>query len=271
MRGADRLQSEFYHHRLVPGAQIHIWERSMIIRMKISGIKPSSQNNKSSKQPSLDNHENELRKQITDLQEEKKNISNDKEKTSEEKKKEKQAVQEEIQTLNRELRQYQIQKRQEEAAKKQEALKEAAKDAGEKDTDKEQTPAATIFGNEESGVLISLSATKEQLSGMKRVRAGLERRQRTAATDQEKADLQKKINNASKHIGKKVTITENSIPNFQTSKKKDTNANQTSDQAFDWKSQLEIVHTTDEAEEPYKGNLIANRKKFFSTVSVFIS
>lgn len=243
----------------------------MVIKMKISGNKPSPQSSAPSKQPSLDNHENELRKQITDLQEEKKNISSDKEKTSEEKKKEKQAVQEEIQTLNRELRQYQIQKRQEEAARKQEALKEASKDAQEKDADKERTPEATVFGNEESGVLISLSATKEQVSGMKRIRTDLERRQRTAVTDQEKADLQNKINNTAKNIGKKVTITEGSIPNSQTSKKKAANANQISDQAFDWKSQSEIVSTTDDPEEPYRGNLIANRKKFFSTVSVFIN
>lgn len=238
--------------------------------MKISGSTPSSQDNVSSKQPSLDNHESELRKRITDLQEEKKNISSDKEKTSEEKEKEKQAVQEEIQTLSSELRQYQIQKRQEEAAKKQEALKEAARDAGDKDADKEQASKATLFGNEESGVLISLSATKEQISGMKRVRADLERRQRIAATDEEKDSLQKKVNNVAKNIGKKITITENSITNSRDSKKKDNDTKQVSDQAFDWKGQAETVSAADDPEELYSGNLMENRKKFFSTVSIFI-
>ena len=238
--------------------------------MKILGSKPSSQDNVSSKQPSLDNHESELRKQITDLQEEKKNISNDKEKTSEEKKKEKQAVQEEIQTLSSELRQYQIQKRQEEAAKKQEALKEAAKDAEDKDADRKQASGATVFGNEESGVLISLSATKDQISGMKRIQTDLERRHRTASTDKEKDSLQKKVNNVARNIGKKITITEGSITNSQDSKKKGNDAKQVSDQAFDWKGQTEIVSAADDPEELYSGNLMENRKRFFSTVSIFI-
>lgn len=240
--------------------------------MKIPGAKLPSQDNISSKQPSLDNHETELRKQITDLREEKKNISNDKEKTSEEKKKEKQAVQEEIQTLSSELRQYQIQKRQEEAARKKEALKEAARDDRDRDAEKEQLPGTTVFGNEESGVLISLSATKEQISGMKRIRTELERRQRTAATDEEKTDLQKKVNNVAKNIGKKITITEGSISNSQDSKnkKKGDNTKQLSDQAFDWKPQAETAAAANDSDEPYRGNLMADRKKFFSTVSVFI-
>lgn len=238
--------------------------------MKTSAIRPSSQDNVSSKQPSLDTHESELRKQITDLQEEKKSISNDKEKTSEEKKKEKQAVQEEIQTLNSELRQYQIQKRQEEAAKKQEALKEAAKEAEDRKAEKEQASETTLFGNKESGVLISLSAAKGQLSGMHRVRTDLERRQRTAATDEEKDSLQKKVNRLTGNIGKKVTITEGSLKNSQGANKKGNDTKQVSDQPFDWKGQAEIVNPVDDPEELYHGNLAENRKKFFSTVSIFV-
>lgn len=240
--------------------------------MKISESKPSTQDNASSKQLSLDNRESELRKQIADLREEKKNISNDKDKTSEEKKKEKQAVQEEIQTLNRELRQYQIQKRQEEAAKKQEALKEAAREreTRDEDADEEQTPETTVFGNEESGVLISLSATKKQILGMQRIRTDLERKQRTAATDEEKADLQNRINNVTRNIGKKITITEDSAANSHNPKKKSANARQVSDQPFDWKKQSEIATAVDDPEEQYDGNLLENKKKFFSTVSIFI-
>lgn len=239
--------------------------------MNLSIIKPSSQNNVTSKQPSLDNHESELRKQITDLQEKKKTISNDKDKTSEEKKKEKQAVQEEIQTLSSELRQYQIQKRQEEAAKKQEAVKEAAKEASEKNTGKEQLSGTAVFGNEESGVLISLSTAKNQISGMKRIRTDLERRQRTAATDEEKTDLQKKVNNVAGNIGRKVTITEENVLQFRDSKKKGSHAKQGGDQVFDWKAQSEFVPAAGDSENIYSRRLAANREKFFSTVSVFIS
>lgn len=238
--------------------------------MKLSGIRPSSQDNVSSKQPSLDNHESELRQQITSLREEKKSISNDKSKTSEEKKKEKQALQEEIQTLSSELRQYQIQKRQEEAARKREALKEASTDADEQEPVEEQDPRAAVFGSEASGVLISLSAAKGQISGMQRTQTDLERRQRTASTEEEKSSLQKKVNNVAKNIGKKITITEGSTAGSQDPKKRSGRASQVSDQPFDWKGQAEIVTAADDPEELYHGNLAVNRKKFFSTVSVFI-
>lgn len=239
--------------------------------MKLSGINLSSQNNASSKRASLDNHENELRKQITDLQEKKKSISNDRDKTNEEKKKEKQAVQEEIQSLNSELRQYQIQKRQEEAAKRQEALKEAARDAEEKDADTEQSAdGAAVYGSEASGVLISLSATKKQILNMQRIQTHLKGRQLTAATDDEKASLQKRINNTARSIGRKVTITEETVSKFKDSKKKGSDTKQNSRQTYDWKAQSEFVNTAGGPEEPYRGNLAASRKKFFSTVSVFI-
>lgn len=238
--------------------------------MNLSAVKPSSQDNISSKRSSLDNHESELRKQITDLQEKKKTISNDKDKTSEEKKKEKQAVQEEIQSLSSELRQYQIQKRREEAAKKQEAMKEAAKETDEKEAAKEQHAGASVFGNEESGVLISLSATKNQIQGMKRIRNDLERRQRTATTNEEKTDLQKRVNNVARNIGRKITIIEGSISNARNPKKKGNGAKQLSDQPFDWKPQSDATSAADDSKKQYSRNLMENRKKFFSTVSIFI-
>lgn len=241
--------------------------------MKISAVKPSSQENISSKQPSLDSHESELRKQITTLREQKKSISYDNEKTSEEKKKEKQAVQEEIQSLSSELRQYQIQKRQEEAAKKREAMKEAAQEKEDRDktVEEEQIPTA-MFGNEESGVLISLSAARKQIRGMNRTLNTLKRKQGTAVTEEEKDDFQKKINNAAKNIGRKITITEdNMVKVSNINKKKGAKARQQiSDQPFDWKRQPEIITAADDPEEYHGGNLIANRKKFFSTVSIFI-
>ena len=68
--------------------------------MKISGTKPSSQENISSKQPSLDSHESELRKEITTLREQKKSISYDNDKTSAEKKKEKQVKEGKLHSQN---------------------------------------------------------------------------------------------------------------------------------------------------------------------------
>ncbi|MCM1063080.1 MAG: FlxA-like family protein [Eubacterium sp.] len=237
--------------------------------MKLSGIKPSSQDNASSGQLSLDGHESELRQQITSLREKKKSISNDKDKTSEEKKKEKQAVQEEIQTLSSELRQYQIQKRQEEAAKKREELKEAM-DASAQESEKEPDPEATVFGSKKSGVLITLSAAKKQLLSMQRTQKDLEGKQRIASTEEEKADIQKRVNNVSKNIGRKITITEDGVTGFRASGKKSNKTGQVSDQPFNWRAQKEIVTAADDSEESYRGNLALNRKKFFSTVSVFI-
>lgn len=242
--------------------------------MRIAVTKPSSQENISSKQPSLDSHESELRKQITTLREQKKSISYDNEKTSEEKKKEKQAVQKEIQSLSSELRQYQIQKQQEEAAKKREAMKEAAQEKEDKDkaAEEERIPAAAMFGNEKSGVLISLSAAGKQIRGMNRTLNTLKQKQGTAATEEEKADFQKKINNAAKNIGKKITITEdNMVKGSNNNKKKGVKTRQQiNDQPFDWKKQPEIITAADDPEEYHGGNLIANRKKFFNTVSIFI-
>lgn len=239
--------------------------------MNLSGIRPSSTDNVSSKQLSADNRETELRQQITNLQTKKKDISNDREKTSEEKKKEKQAVQEEIQALNNELRQYQIEKRQEEAAKKQEAMKEAAKKADEQDNDGEKEPAAAVFGDEDSGVLLSLSAAKKQILGMKRTMTLLERKQGSAATEEEKADFQKRINNAARNIGKKITITEGDMKKSRNTGQKNSNAGQLADQPFQWKKQPEIFTAADDPEEPYRKNLAANRKRFFDTVSVFLT
>lgn len=238
--------------------------------MKLSEVRPSSQDNVSSRQLSADNRETELRQQITNLQEKKKSISNDREKTSEEKKKEKQAVQEEIQTLNNELRQYQIQKRQEEAAKKQEAMKEASQKAIEQDRNAEKDPDTAVFGNEDSGVLISLSSARKQILGMKRTMTLLKRKQGTATTEEEKADFQKRINNAARNIGKKITITEGDMKKPRDARKKGSNGGQLFDQPFHWKKQPDFLTAADEPEEPRR-NLDSNRKKFFDTVSVFIT
>ncbi len=183
--------------------------------MSIAGIS-SSQSFKSgvkTKLSSRDSFENDIKKQITALEEKMEAISNDDEKPAEEKKKEKQAAQEQLQNLNQELREYQIRKQQEEAAKKREEIKEALSDANESKEaeESEELPLYKGLRGEEAGIMITLSTTKEQLAGMVRIRTALEGKQRTADTEEEKAELQKKINRVSHGIGQKVTSAKETV------------------------------------------------------------
>lgn len=171
-----------------------------------TGIGPSQQ----------DSFEINIRKQITQLEEKMKDISEDEEKTAEQKTKERQAAQEQLQNLNNELRQHRLQKQQEEAAKKQAAAKQAMEDAepAPAPAGTAAEPAPVVFGDKETGVMISLSATKEQLAGMVRIRTRLEGKQRTAESEEERAALQKKINNLSRGIGQKATATKAAISDY---------------------------------------------------------
>ena len=240
--------------------------------MNISGIGMSPQTNTSSKQSSLDNYETKLRKEISTLQEEMKSISNDKKMTDDQKTKKKQAVQEEIQNLNTELRQHQIEKRQEEAAKKQEALKKASEEANKgtgidsDDENADQKPV--VYGSEELGVLITLSNTKTQMTGMQKVRTSLEGQQRTAATEEEKADIQKKINNVSKGIGQKIVITEDTIADFRKTKAAGTDTQQKKETSSAQKDRTWKVYTEDNLEASTRKNLFNNQNLMFENVSV---
>lgn len=270
--------------------------------MNISGINISSQNNVSSKQPTLDSHESSLRKQITNLQEEMKTISNDKEMSDEQRTKKKQAAQEELQNLNSELRQYQMQKRQEEAAKKQEAAKEALKNANSKpaptDDDKTKTAGSktadaandkaakaaestsssendeeqmsTLLGSKESGVLVTLSSTKEQIAGMGRIRTALEGRQRTAPTEEEKADLQKKIDRVSRGIGKKIVITEDTISSFRKTSKDEPGRRQETANALKQREK-ELKVYADEKLDAINRTGVINNKKMFDNISIIFN
>lgn len=171
----------------------------------------------SAKKSSQDSYEHNIKKQISALEEKMKTISNDEEKPAEQKTKEKQAAQEQLQNLNQELREYQIRKRQEEAEKKQEAVKEALESANEA----KESPSPEGFGSKEAGVMITLSATQAQLAGMVRLRTSLEGRQRTAGSEEEKADLQKRINHLSSGIGKKMAAAKNAISDYNKTVKED--------------------------------------------------
>lgn len=187
--------------------------------MGVSGISLPAQDSMAVRQSSQDQYENNIRKQIAALQEKMESISNDEDKSDEQKTKEKQAAQEQIQNLNNALRQHQIQKRQEEAAKKQEAIKETFKNAENKASDPALTPSG--LNDKEAGVMITLSGTKDHMDGMVRLRTQLKGRQRTAATEEEKAAYQKKINRVTKGIGQKTTTAAAAISDYHKSRNDD--------------------------------------------------
>lgn len=194
-------------------------------------------------QSNQDSHEMNIQKQIVTLQEKMRGIAYDSEMSAEEKSNEKKVLQEKIQSLNSELRQYQIQKRQEEAEKRQkEAERKRQEEAGrETDTtaaaadtsakaDRADASADTASlqamdgsgtgaqemqtdSQPESGTIISVANTKEHLANMQKIRTSLEGQMRTAPTDEEKAKLQKKLNNVSKGMGEKMQKISDTIAN----------------------------------------------------------
>lgn len=183
--------------------------------MSIAGIQPTRGGIKT-KLSSRDSYERNIRKQISALEEKMEAISSDDETPAEEKKKIKQATQEQLDHLNQELREFEIRKRQEEAEKKREAVKDALEAASPDETETEQESTLTEgFSGEEAGVMITLSAAKEQIDGMVRLRTNLEGKQRTAATEEEKAELQKKIDRVSKGIGQQMTAAKDTLANFR--------------------------------------------------------
>lgn len=189
--------------------------------MSIAGIR-SVQGGISVKKSSHDSYETNIKKQIQTLEEKLEAISNDEEKPAEQKAKEKQAAQEQLQNLNQELKEYQIRKQQEEAEKRKEAIKDSAESPESADTPV-QEENTTGLDSSQTGVMITLSSTQQQLAGMVRVRKSLEGKQRTAYSEEEKADLQKKINNLSKGIGQKMTNAKRTITEYQkTTQKEDS-------------------------------------------------
>ena len=171
-----------------------------------------------------DAYEKNIQRQIASLQEEMETLSADKKKTADQKKNEKQEIQDQIQTLKVQLQQYQIQKRQREAAERQEAANRAA----------EQTVPSRQTGKEgiglsgaEMGVMLSLSGTKEQIAGMKKVRTDLEGKLRTAESAEAKKALQEKIDNLNADISKKIQESQETIHEYQKDEGKNTDRNKT--------------------------------------------
>ena len=181
--------------------------------MNIAGIK-SSQNISSISQNTQDSYEKDIQQQITRLQDKIKSLDSNKEMTAEQKMSEKQELQDKIKDLNSELRQHQIEEEQKEAAKKQEEARRAA----ENNNNTENKPKAGL-GSAETGVMISISATDEQIDSMKKVRTNLEGKLRTAETDEEKKSLQDKIGNISKYMGKSMKKSEDAISEYRKAEK----------------------------------------------------
>lgn len=193
-------------------------------------------------QSSQDSHEVNIQKQILNLQEKMRGITYDREMSTEEKSDEKKSLQEKIQNLNSELKQYQIQKRQEEARKRQEeAAKKQAEEArkpeetttsaakssiGTASEQSTESPATASvekqsdepeagFNDAASTTMFSTATTKEHLAQMQKIRTNLEGQMRTASTDEQKAKLQKRINNVAKTIGEKIQKIADAIADTQ--------------------------------------------------------
>lgn len=112
-----------------------------------------------------------------------------------------QELQQQISDLNMQLRQHQVEQRREKQ-QKQSSFDDLL--GGNQKT-----------GVADTGVIISLSTTKEQIAGMKKVRTDLQGKLRTAQTEEEKADLQEKIDNITQNIGDKVKETQDTISDYQ--------------------------------------------------------
>ena len=179
--------------------------------MSIAGINLTRSGVKT-KLSSRDNYERKIKNQISALEDKMEAISSDEETPAE-------AAQEQLDHLNQELREYEIRKRQEEAEKKREAIKAAQEaansDPAETASEEGDIPFFEGLSGEEAGVMITLSATKEQIAGMVRLRTNLEGKQRTASTEEEKAELQKKIDRVSKGIGQQIITAKDTLTDFR--------------------------------------------------------
>ena len=168
--------------------------------MNINSISSQTQGIWSLRQ-NQDHYEENIQRQITSLEEKMESLSMDKVKTTEQKKIEKQEIQDQIQTLKSQLQQYRIQKQHREEAKRQaEANRTAEQNASSNKVEKK----GLGLSDAEMGVILSLSGTKEQIAGMKKIRTDLEGKLRTAESEEVKQSLQEKIDNLNEDISNKI-------------------------------------------------------------------
>ena len=142
-----------------------------------------------------------IQNQIAAAQKQLQELSSNKDMTQEEKMTKQQEIQLQIGDLNTQLRQYQMEQRREKQQK-------------------QSSFDDMIGGNQkadaaDTGVLISLSTAKEQIAGMKRVRTDLEGKLRVAQTEEEKTDLQEKIDNITQNMSDKIKETQDTISDYR--------------------------------------------------------
>ena len=148
-----------------------------------------------------DPYSRNIQNQIANAQKQLQEISSNTELSMEEKKNKKQEISQEISNLNIQLRQHQMETRKQTQQKKGNSFDDMLGES-------QNTGAA---GSADMGVLISLSATKEQIADMKKVRTDLEGKLRTAETDEARESLQEKIDNLSEDMFEKAKETQDII------------------------------------------------------------
>ena len=147
-----------------------------------------------------DSYSRNIQNQLANAQKQLQELSSNKDMTQEEKMTRQQELQQQISDLNVQLKQHQMEQRRE---KQQKQSSSDDMIGGNRKT-----------GAADTGVIISLSTAKEQIAGMKKVRTDLQGKLRTAQTEEEKADLQEKIDNITQNIGDKVKETQDTISDY---------------------------------------------------------
>ena len=117
-----------------------------------------------------DSYSRNIQNQIADAQKQLQELSSNKDMTQEEKMTKRQEIQQQISDLNMQLRQRQMEIRMQARQRNGNGFDEMP--GGNQNTD--------TAGNADMGVLVSLSTTKDQIAGMKKVRTDLEGKLRTA-------------------------------------------------------------------------------------------
>ncbi|MDE5866034.1 MAG: FlxA-like family protein [Lachnospiraceae bacterium] len=167
-----------------------------------------------------DSYSRNIQNQIVDAQKQLQELSSNKDMTQEEKMTKRQEIQQQISDLNMQLRQHQMEMR----------MQAQQKNGNSFDDMLGGSQKAGTTGSADMGVLISLSTTKEQIAGMKKVRTDLEGKLRTVETDEARESLQKKIDSLTEDICEKVKETQDTISDYQKTeqdKKEDEKENET--------------------------------------------
>lgn len=181
-----------------------------------------------------DSYSRNIQTQIADAQKQLQELSSNVDMSLEEKMKKRQEIQQQISDLNMQLRQHQAEQRREKQ-QKQASFDDMI--GGNQKTDTADT-----------GVIISLSTAKEQIAGMKKMRTDLQGKLRTAQTEEEKADLQEKIDNITQNIGDKVEEAQDTISNYQKAEQGKTD--KTQDKKEDEKEDETNIVSEEENDSP---------------------